>query len=456
MKIVVIGCGKVGYALAEQLSKESHDITVVDNNTEVLLKAQNMLDVMTLAGNGGDPIIQKTAGVSESDLLVAVTPTDEVNLLCCILAKKLGCKNTIARVRNEENERMTRIIKDDLHLSMSINPERATAREIFRLLQTPSFITRDTFAKGRVELLELKIEENSAFCNQSLMQIASNLNTKLLVCAVERDGQTTIPRGSFTLRRGDRITIAIAAQSIPTMLKNAGIAHPKVHDVMIVGGSRIAVALAKMLLQSHVSVKIIEINPERCRTLSTELPSALIINDDGSDQSLLLEEGLARMDALVSLTGIDEQNIITSMYADYLGVKKTITKLSRTEFTAAFMDRSSDTVISPKLVTANEIVRYVRAMDSSGNGAMLSLHRIAGGRAEACEFLVTEATRHLNVPLKSLRIRKDALVTSIARAGQVLLPDGNECLKKDDTVVIVVETGTPLISLNDIFVEGSF
>ena len=376
-----------------------------------------------------------------ADLLIAVTPTDEVNLLCCILAKKMGCKHTIARVRNAENERMTRLIKDDLHLSM---------------LQTPSFITRDTFAKGRVELLELKVGEGSVFCNQSLSKVALSLNTKLLVCCVERGGETTIPRGSFTLEMGDKITIAIAAQSIPAMLKNAGIVHPKVHNVMIVGGSRIAAFLAKMLLQAHVSVKIIEKDPGRCVALSNALPSALIINDDGSEQGVLMEEGLERMDALVALTGIDEQNIITSMYADYVGVPKTITKLSRTEFAAMLAGRSTDTLISPKLVTANEILRYVRAMASSGSGAMLSLHRIAGGKAEACEFTVTPATKHLNVPLKDLRIRKDALVASIARAGQVLLPDGNECLKADDTVVIVVETGTPLINLNDIFVEEPF
>lgn len=456
MKIVIIGSGKVGYALAEQLSKESHDIIIIDNDAEALKRAQNMLDVMTLIGNGTDPLIQKTAGVELGDLLIAVTPTDEVNLLCCILAKKLGCKHTIARVRNPENERMTRLIRDDLHLSMSINPERAAAREMFRVLQTPSFINRDTFARGRVELLELKVTEKSNFCNQSLSKVAQSLNTKLLVCAVDRGGETTIPRGSFTLQDGDKITIAIAAQSIPAMLKNAGIVHPKVHDVMIVGGSRTAVFLAQMLLQAHVSVKIIEKDRERCVALSSELPSALIINDDGSEQSVLQEEGLSRMDALISLTGIDEQNLIISMYADYVGVRKTITKLNRSEFAVILMGRNTDTLISPKIVTANEILRYVRAMACSGSGVMLSLHRIAGGKAEACEFTVTRGTKHLNAPLKTLRIRKDALVASIARAGQVVIPDGNDCLKLDDTVVIVVETGTPLINLNDIFVEEPF
>ena len=456
MKIVIIGSGKVGFSLAEQLSKESHDIIIVDNNYEALQRAQESLDVMTLAGNGTDPLIQKTAGVDLSDLLIAVTPTDEVNLLCCILAKKLGCKHTIARVRNAENERMTRLIKEDLHLSMSINPERATAREMFRLLQTPSFITRDTFARGRVELLELKITEKSAFCGLPLSKISATLNTKLLVCSVERGQTTTIPRGSFTIEAGDKITIALAAQNIPGMLKNAGIAHSKVHNVMIVGGSRIAVFLAQMLLQTHVAVKIIEKDPERCKKLSELLPSALIINDDGSNQRVLQEEGISRMDALVSLTGLDEQNIITSMYADYLGVPKTITKLSRMEYAAMLKDRNTDTLISPKLVTANEIIRYVRAMASSGSGAMLSLHRIAGGRAEACEFTVSETTHHLNIPFRALKIRRDALVASIARAGKVIIPDGDDCLKLGDTVVIVVETGTPIINLNDIFVEEPF
>lgn len=456
MKIVIIGSGKVGYSLAEQLSKESHSIIIIDSSFEVLQKAQNLLDIMTLEGNGTDPVIQKTAGVELADLLIAVTPTDEVNLLCCILAKKLGCKHTIARVRNPENERMTRLIREELHLSMSINPERATAREMFRILQTPSFITRDTFAKGRVELLELKVGEGSVFCGQPLSRVSSSLNTKLLVCCVERGEQTTIPRGDFTLETGDKITIAIAAQSIPSMLKKAGIVHPKIHNVMIVGGSRIAAFLAQMLLQAHVSVKIIEKNPARCAVLSNALPSALIINDDGSEQGVLMAEGLDRVDAMIALTGIDEQNIITSMYADYLGVRKTITKLSRTEYVAMLKGRDNDTLISPKLVTANEILRYVRAMACSGSGAMLSLHRIAGGKAEACEFVVTPSTKHLNIPLKNLRIRKDALVASIARAGHVLLPDGNECLKRDDIVIIVVETGTPLINLNDIFVEEPF
>ncbi len=225
MKIVIIGSGKVGFSLAEQLSKESHDIIIVDNNYEALQRAQESLDVMTLAGNGTDPLIQKTAGVDLSDLLIAVTPTDEVNLLCCILAKKLGCKHTIARVRNAENERMTRLIKEDLHLSMSINPERATAREMFRLLQTPSFITRDTFARGRVELLELKITEKSAFCGLPLSKISATLNTKLLVCSVERGQTTTIPRGGFTIEAGAKLRIAGAAKSIPGMRSGAGLAH---------------------------------------------------------------------------------------------------------------------------------------------------------------------------------------------------------------------------------------
>ncbi len=452
MKIVIVGDGKVGYTLAQQLSDEGHDIVIIDRSAVVLQKSQELLDVMVIEGNGACLQVQHDAGVDTADLLIAATSGDEVNLLCCILARKLGCKHTIARVRNPDYEQQVRFLKEDLGLSMFINPEKAAAHEISRILQFPSFIKRDSFARGRVELVELRVDEKSPLNGITLDKLENVIRLKALICAVDRGGEVTIPSGRFQLLAGDKITVTAAANDLALLIKRLGIAQDKTRCVLIVGGSRIAEHLARELASSRIAVKIIEQDLERCAALSETLPKALVIYGNGSSQALLKSEGVADMDAVVTLTGIDEENIIISMFSNYIGVPKTITKISNMELVPMFKDKGLDSLVSPKLITANEIVRYVRAMSSaSDEDAVITLHSIVGGHAEALEFFVTAGTDNLGVPLYKMPIKDNILVACISRGGTIIIPRGSDVLLEGDTVVIVAAAGRPIIDLNEIF-----
>jgi len=363
MKIVIVGDGKVGYTLTKQLSQEGHDVVVIDSNRRVLLESQEVLDVAVVSGNGVSVEVQREAGVESADLLIAATSGDETNLLCCIVAKKLGCHRTIARVRNPEYDQQIRFLKDELGLSMVINPEKAAALEIFRLLQFPAFLKRDSFAKGSVELVELKLKENNPLAGKRLSQFRVIANVNALVCAVEREGEITIPKGDFTLMAGDKITIAADAADLVRLIKNLGVYAPKAQRVMIIGGSRTAKYLAQLLIKSKAKPTIIEKEMERCMELSQSLPDATVIHGNGTEQQLLISEGIRTVDAVVTLTGMDEENLIISMFANYLGVPKSVTKISRTEYNEVYASTGIESIVSPKLLTANEIVRYVRAME---------------------------------------------------------------------------------------------
>ena len=376
MKIVIVGDGKVGYTLTKRLSQEGHDIVVIDNNRSVLLQSQEALDVAVVDGNGASVEVQREAGVGSSDLLIAATSGDETNLLCCMVARKLGCRHTIARVRNPEYDQQTRFLKDELGLSMVINPEKAAALEIFRLLQYPSFLKRDSFAKGSVELVELKIKENNVLANTRLDQFRTLSNVNALVCAVERGGMVSIPKGSFSLQVGDKLTIATDAGDLVRLIKNLGVYTPKAQHVMIIGGSRTAKYLAQRLISSKVKLTIIEKNEKRCQELSETLPEATIVHGNGTEQGLLIEEGIRKMDAVVTLTGMDEENLIVSMFADFIGVPKSVTKINRTEYNNVYENKGIDSIVSPKLLTTNEIIRYVRAMDDTTGGSVVTLYRI--------------------------------------------------------------------------------
>ncbi len=453
MKIVIVGDGKVGYTLAQQLSHEGHDMVVIDNNLQVLQESQEALDVMVVNGNGATLETQRAADVGNSDLLIAATSGDEVNLLCCVLARKLGCKHTIARVRNPEYEQQLQFLKEELGLSLTINPEKAAAREILRLLQLPSFLKRDSFAKGRAELVELKIKQGSPLCRLRLDQLSEVSHVKALVCTVEREGVVTIPTGQFQLQQGDKITVTAASRDLGVLVKDLGIDKQRVHSIMLIGGSRIAAYLAQSLLDSRVNVKIIEEKLARCEVLSDMLPGALIIHGDGTLHDLLLAEGIEQTDALVTLTGIDEENLIISMYADHMGVPKCITKINRTEYAAMFQNKGVDTIVSPKLLTVNEILRYVRAMDNTSGGSMLTLYRIVDGKAEALEFKVTKAVKYLGKPLYELNLRENILIACINRNGKIILPRGSDCLLEGDTAVIVTTADRAISSLNNIFAD---
>ncbi len=451
MKIVIVGDGKVGFALTAQLAQEGHDIIVIDNNKKVLQESAEQLDVMVVHGNGAGVKAQKQAGVEDADLLIAATSADEINLLCCIVARKLGSAHTIARVRNPEYVEQIYFLKDELGLSMTINPERAAAREISRLLQFPSFLKRDSFAKGRAEIVEMVIKEGSVLEDKLLSELYQIAKVQVLVCAVKRGGRAYIPDGSFRLMRGDRIFVTAPTHNLARLIKHLGLQTQKIREVILVGGSSIAYYLAMDLFLNGIRVKIIESQADRCLELAELLPKAMIIHGDGANQSVLLAEGIEKTDAVVTLTNLDEENFLVSMYANYLKVPKVITKINRTEFNDIFQDKGIDCVVSPKLLTANDIVRYVRAMQNKTGDSMITLHRIADDMAEAMEFPVTEETRHLGETLIKIRLRPNILIACINRRGKIIIPKGDDTIELNDTVIVVTTAEQRINELNDIF-----
>lgn len=453
MKIVIVGDGKVGYSLARQLSKEDHDIVVIDSNPEVLEELLETLDVMTVIGNGATLEVQREANVAVSDLLIAATSSDETNLLCCILAKKLGCRHTISRVRNSAYTQQLQFLRDELGLSLTINPELTAAREIFRLTQYPSFLKRDVFAKGRVELVEIKLSSDNKLVGKRLDGLFDS-RLKALVCAVERGDTVTIPKGGFVFQEGDNIIVAAKNSDLAKLIKQLDIAKSKIKNVMIIGGSRISVYCTDLLLKAGVNVKIIEQDAEKCIELAERLPDAIIIHGDGTRQDLLIEEGIRHTDAVISLTNIDEENLIISLFADYLNVSKTITKINRLEYRQLFNDKGIDSIICPKELTTNDIVRYVRAMNNTTGGSVVALHRIFDGKAEALEFIVQPTTLHREVPFSKISIKKNILIASLNRNGNIIIPNGNDCLMTGDTAIIVTTSDRTIENLNDIFTDG--
>lgn len=456
MKIVIVGDGKVGFALTRLLSKEGHDLVIIDSNTSVLRETQEVFDIAVVSGNGACVEVQQSADVQRSDVLIAATSSDEINLLSCMIARKLGCKSTIARVREPAYDSQLRLLKDELGLSLSINPERSAAREIFRLLQLPSFLKRDSFANGRVELVELKLKRDNTLVDKKLSELTGLGQLNVLICAVDRDGEITIPSGSFTLREGDKITIAADATGLAALLRKLNVISHKTQSVMIVGGSRIAEYLAAMLLRAHVHVTVIEKQRARCDQLCEQLPGAFVIHGDGSQQELLLAEGLKKTDAVVTLTGMDEENLIISMFANYMGVHKTITKINRTEYREVFADKGIDTIVSPKLITADEIVSYIRAMSNTSAGSVVTLYHIANDKAEAVEFSINNDAPYLNIPLWQLKLKPNILIASIIRARKVIIPRGGDSMQKGDAVVVVTPADRAIYDLKDIFAENMF
>ncbi len=452
MKIVIVGDGKVGYTLTHQLLEEGHDIVVIDSNPEVLEESLEKLDVMVVNGNGATLKTQGEADVANSDLLIAATSADEINLLCCILAKKLGCRHTICRMRNPDYAQSIQFMRDDFGLSMTVNPELTAAREIFRMLQFPSFLKRDSFAKGRVEIVELKISSESSLVGKRLEQLSDVLKgVKVLVCAVERGDDVYIPDGSFDIQAGDKITVTAPRSELVKLIKALNIGNQKIKNVIIIGGSRIAAYLSDDLIKSGVNVKIIEQNYEKCRQLSERLPGAVIINGDGSLQDFLISEGIEKADAVVSLTNIDEENLIISMYADYCGVHKTVTKIDRTEYIHLFRDRGIGSVVCPKMLTSYEIIRYVRAMENTTGGSVKTLHRIVDEKVEALEFAATQNTKYLGEPLKKINLKSNILIACINRMGRVIIPSGNDYISVGDTVIVVTTADRKFNDINDIF-----
>ena len=451
MKIIIVGVGKVGYSLCEQLSREGHDIVAVDTDAKLLEESQQQLDIMVVAGNGASLDVLKNAGAGDADVLIACTDADEINLLCCITAQKLGSRHTIARVRNPEYTRQIAFLREQLGLSLSINPEQTAAQEIYRLIQFPLFLKRDSFDKGRVELVELKLTETSKLVDKRIMDVTDVLGLHVLVCAVERENEVFIPNGRFELKAGDRITVTAARSDLAKLVKSLDLVRKKIRYVVIVGGGRVTEYLTEELEKSGVDVMIIEKNEEICNRLSLRFPRQLIVHGDASRKGFLESQGVGNADAVITLTGIDEENLIVSMYVSRIGVEKTVTKIDRTEYARLFSDSDIGSVVCPKELVASEIVRYIRSISGSGSGSVRSLHRIVDGKVEALEFLASGDAPYFNVPLNRLNIKQNVLIACISRNYQIIIPCGDDCIKPNDTIIAVTDAERTISDLKDIF-----
>lgn len=446
MQIIIVGCGNVGSTLAEQLNKEGHNITVIDTKSDVVTNVSNNFDVMGIVGNGAGYSIQKEAGIEEADLLIAVTGSDELNLLCCLIAKKAGDCHTIARVRNPVYSREINFIKEELGLSMVINPEDAAAMEIARVLKFPSAIKIDTFAKGRIELVKYRIEENSPLCDHTLRDISAKMKCDVLVCTVERGEEVFIPSGNFILRARDEISVVGSAENSVLFFKKLGVPTTRAKDAFIVGGGETAYYLAKQLLSIGIDVKIVEKDRERCEELSELLPQAMLILGDGTDRNLLLEEGLPQAESFVALTNIDEENIMLSLFVKSISKAKLITKVHRIAYDEIIEELDLGSVIYPKYITAESIIKYVRAMQNSIGSNIETLYRMNNDRVEALEFVVKKDSPIVGIPLQDLKLKPNLLISCINHKGNIITPGGQSRIHVGDTVVIV----TTLTGLHDI------
>ena len=447
MNIIIIGCGKIGQKLAEQLNQEDDiNITVVDLKYNIVKDTMDRFDVMGVVGSGTSIDTLLEAGIKTADILIAVTGSDETNLLTCLLAKKAGNCGTVARVSKPEHNRGLGIIKDDLGLAMMINPEQTAANEIARILRFPSAIQIDTFAKGRVEILKFRVSENSVLDNLVIADIRQKLNGDVLVCGVERENSAFIPGGDFVLRSGDRVSILAATSKASEFFKKIGVKTDRVKDATIVGGSATAYYLAEKLIQSGIQVKIIDKDAKRCDELCQLLPKATIINADGTENRVLLEEGIEYAQSFVAMTNIDEENIMLSLYAKSKMNGKLITKINRIEYDDVIGNLDLDTVIYPKNIVAEYIVRFVRAKKNSMGSNIETMHLILDGKAEALEFRIREDLPFIGVKLEDLKLKKNVLIACINRGGNVIIPRGKDSIAKDDTVIVV----TTISGLKDI------
>ncbi len=449
MKVIIIGCGKVGRTLAQQLSEEQHDIILIDTNGQKLQEFTEEIDAMYLIGNGASIGIQKEAGIETADMLIAVTNSDELNLLCCLIAKKVSKCHTVARVRNPIYSEEINFIKERLGISMSLNPEFATATEMARLLRFPSAIQIDTFAKGRVELLKFKIKPEFHMDGLAVSGLSDRFKCDVLICGVERDGEVIIPGGNFILKDNDLVSIVASPKNSAAFFKKIGLATNQVKDALIVGGGTVGYYLAKQLLHMKIKVRIVEQDIRRCDELSELLPEAVIINGDGTDKKLLLQSGLPSTEAFVPLTNIDEENIFLSLYAKEQSNAKLVTKVNRFAFDSIIDKLDLGSVIYPKYITADYILQYVRAMQNSIGSNVETLYQILDNKAEALEFSIREHGPVVGVPLMDLSLKKNLLVVCINHNGRIIIPRGHDQIEVGDTVIIVT-TQKGLQDVNDI------
>lgn len=439
MKIIIVGCGKVGYTLVEQLSAEGHNIVAIDERIEKLTAVTNAFDVIGIVGNGVSFETLNEADIAGTDLLIAVTGSDEHNLLCCMIAKKAGNCKTIARVRNPIYHSEVEYLKNEFGLAMILNPEAAAAQEISQIIRFPFAQKIDTFARGHINLVHFRVSPDSILVGRSLQDIRRDLKSQMLVCLVSRDKEVIIPGGEFRIEAGDVLGVVAEREKVNTYFKQLSISSSRVKNVMILGGGKTSYYLALNLIKSGLNVKIIEINKERCEELCDLLPQATIIHGDATDEGLLLQEGLENMGALITLTDMDEENILLSMFGKGCSHAKIITKINRINFSGILDQLALDSIIYPRLITADYIIKLVRSASNSLNSDVENFYKLADGQAEALEFYVKEESPVTGTPLQHLHIRKNTLICCIYRDGQVVIPSGQDCIMPGDTVIVILK-----------------
>ncbi len=449
MNIIIVGDGKVGYALAQYLSKDGHDITIIDRSQQALLKASETLDVMCVRGNGANVKVLMEAGVENADVIIAVTGNDELNMVCCLAAKQLGAKYSIARIRDPEYTESLTLLQKKLDIDQVINPERATAQEISRLLRFPFAINIESFAHGRVEMVEFRTEEHDPILNVPLSKLHSRY-PRVQFTAVQRNGEAFIPDGASVLLPGDRVYATGDRESVTRFFKHLGKDTQRLKSALLIGGGHIAFYLAKIIAGMGVYLRIIEIDEKKCMRLADVLDGVMVINADGTDQEVLESENVGDCGALICLTNRDEENLITGMYGARHGVKKVIVKVNRSNALDILEDLGIDCAVSPKLTTANVILRSVRALNDSRNSVVEKVYGMLGGQVEAYEFTALEGAPYLNIPLSALNIRKGILVSVLVRDHKNIIPFGSDHIEAGDTVILTAKAGT-VVNLEDAF-----
>jgi len=449
LNIIIVGCGKVGMTLIEQLSKEGHDITIIDKNAAKVQEMSNLYDIMGLVGNGASYSVQMEAGIENADLIIAVTASDELNLLCCTVAKQVGDCAAIARVRTPDYSKEAGYLREKLGLTMIINPELEASLETARILYLPTALEVNSFAHGQAEIVKFKIPEGNLLDGMTIATLGKSITNEILICAIEREGEVYIPGGNFQMAKADIVSFVAPRRHIRSFLKKIGFKTKQVKDAMIVGGGKASYYLAKQLIAMGIDVKIIEQNKERCEELSILLPGAIIINGDGTDEEVLREEGIEYAQAFIPLTDIDEENIMLTLHAKQVSNAKLITKINRSTFKNVISKLDLGSVIYPRYITSEAIIAYVRAKKNSTNSNIETLYHMFDNRAEAIEFRVDEPSSVTGIPLKDLMLKNDLLVSFIYRNGKVQIPSGLDTIEVGDTVMIVT-THTGLDNIQDI------
>lgn len=439
LKIIIVGMGKVGQTLAEQLSEEAHDITVIDTTASKVADITGRLDIMGVVGNGASYSILNEAGIKETDLIIAVTGSDELNLLCCTMATAVGDISAIARVRTPDYSNEIGYLQQKLGLAMVINPELEAAKEIARILYLPSALEVNTFANDHAEMIKIKIPAGNILVGKDMIYLGKNIYSNILVCAVERDGEVYIPTGGFTLEEGDVISFVASTREIAKFFKAIELKAHRVKDCIIVGGGKVAYYLAKQLFNMNIKVKVIESDHARCEELSDLLPQAVIINGDGTDQDLLEEEGLKYAGSFIPLTGMDEENIMLTMYAKNVSSAKVVTKINRLNFKNVISGLDLGSIVYPRFITSEAIIAYVRAKSESMDRNIENLYHMFDQRIEAIEFYISEDSDATNMPLMDLKLKDNLLISCINRNGKIIIPSGQDMLLKGDSVMVVTK-----------------